>query len=241
MTALLAIVPARAGSKGVPGKNRALIGGRPVIDYTIAALEASRVVTDIVLTTDDREILNLYRGRTGVVLVERPAQLATDNATTADTVAHAVEAWKASGRAIPDTLLLAQPTTPLRTEDDVDAAFALFQRGGAQTLVSVCRAEGIRHPDVMYRPAEGQRGTPYVRTPDLGGQRQNQDVVYQRNGAIYIVRTTLFLRTGRLYDADPLIYEMPWERSINIDGPGDMLIARALIESGAFASGRSKS
>ena len=84
MTPLLAVVPARAGSKGVPGKNTARIAGRPLVDFTVAALERSLSVGAILLTTDDREIIDLYVNRKSIFLIERPAELATDTATTSD-------------------------------------------------------------------------------------------------------------------------------------------------------------
>ncbi len=232
MTTLLAIVPARAGSKGVPGKNRALIADRPLIDFTIGALEAARSVTGIALSTDDREILARYAGRKSLFLIDRPPELATDEATTGAVVAHALDSWEAAGRETPDALLLAQPTTPLRTAADIDGAFALFERMDRQPVVSACKAEGIRHPEVMYRlHADGVRGELYAGERGDQARRQTREAIYQRNGAIYLVSTEFFRRTGRLRNATPLIYEMPWERSINIDVPGDLRIARALIES----------
>lgn len=229
---MLAIIPARAGSKGVPGKNKALIAGRPLVDYTVTALELARSVTGIILSTDDEDLLALYRDRPGIFVLNRPKSLAADDSTTADVVAHALDAWRSVGRDIPDALFVAQPITPLRTAADIDAAFELFERTGCESLISACRAEGIRHPSGMYRMGEGeQRGTPFLAEPEPT-RRQDFDTVYQRNGAVYLVTTEFFLRTGRLRSDDPVIYEMPWERSINIDVPGDLMIARALIESG---------
>ena len=101
MTRLLAIIPARAGSKGVPGKNKALIRGRPLVDYTVASLETSSSVGGILLTTDDAEILRIYADRTSVFLVQRPSELATDTAATSAAVAHALEAWLAAGKMSP--------------------------------------------------------------------------------------------------------------------------------------------
>jgi CMP-N-acetylneuraminic acid synthetase len=230
---MLAIVPARAGSKGVPGKNKAIIAGKPLIEYTVAALEEARSVSGIALTTDDAEILAYYRDRPSVFLIERPASLASDEATTSSVVQHALEACQAGHGPIPDALLIAQPTTPLRVAADIDAAFELFRRDGGPSVISACRAEGIRHPRVMYRLKEGQlHGTPYVPGDGESQRRQRFEPVYQRNGAIYIVATEFFRRTGRLRSDSPVIYEMPWERSINVDTPGDLLIIRALIESG---------
>jgi CMP-N-acetylneuraminic acid synthetase len=229
---MLAIIPARAGSKGVPGKNKALIAGRPLVDYTVTALERARSVSGIILSTDDQDILALYRDREGLVALDRPKRLAEDDTTTADVVAHALEAWQALGRDIPDALFVAQPITPLRSAADIDAAYELFKRSGCESLISACRAEGIRHPSGMYRLKEGdERAAPYLSQPEPT-RRQDFETVYQRNGAVYLVTTEFFFRTGKLRSDDPVIYEMPWERSINIDVQGDFLIAKALIESG---------
>jgi CMP-N-acetylneuraminic acid synthetase len=229
---MLAIIPARAGSKGVPGKNKALIAGRPLVDYTVTALELARSVTGIILSTDDEDLLARYRDRPGIFVVNRPKSLAQDDSTTAHVVAHALDAWQADGRDIPDALFVAQPITPLRTAADIDAAFELFKSTGCESLISACRAEGIRHPSGMYRLKEDeQRGTPYL-AGEEPTRRQDLETVYQRNGAVYLITTEFFVQTGRLRSDNPMIYEMPWERSINIDVPGDLMIARALIESG---------
>jgi len=231
MTTVLAIVPARMGSKGVPGKNKALIGGVPLIEYTIAALEASEAVTSILITSDDPDILGRYRDRKGVVVVERPAPLAQDDSTTAEAVTHALAEWERSGHQTPDAIMVAQPTTPLRRASDIDAAFALLRKSGSDSVISACRAEGIRHPRVMYRMGEGGRGSAYAQDHGAEPRRQDFEPIYQRNGAIYLVTTSYFRSTGKLRSDNPVIYEMPWERSINIDTPGDLVIAKALIES----------
>ena len=213
-------------------ENKALIAGRPLVDYTVTALERARSVSGIILSTDDQDILALYRGREGVLALDRPKRLAEDDTTTADVVAHALEAWQALGRDMPDALFVAQPITPLRTAADIDAAFQLFKESGCESLISACRAEGIRHPSGMYRMDEGEeRARPFLAEPEPT-RRQDFETVYQRNGAVYLVTTEFFYRTGRLRSDNPVIYEMPWERSVNIDVPGDLMIARALIESG---------
>ncbi|MGB6949484.1 MAG: acylneuraminate cytidylyltransferase family protein [Methyloceanibacter sp.] len=230
---MLAIIPARAGSKGVPGKNKALIGGRPLVDYTVTALECARSVTGIILASDDSDILDRYRDSKTVLAVERPEAIAKDDSTTAEAVSHALEVWQQLGRDIPDTLFVAQPITPLRTAADIDAAYDQFKRAGCESLISACLAEGIRHPSGMYRFKDG-RGTPFIAGAEQSTLRQDLEAVYQRNGAIYLVTTEFFRRTGLLRSDNPEIYEMPWERSINIDVPGDLMIAKALIESGAL-------
>ena len=143
ITPLLAIVPARAGSKGVPGKNTARIAGRPLVDFTMAALERSLSVGAIILTTDDREIIDLYVNRKSIFLIERPAELATDTATTSEAVEHALQSWEAAGHNLPRALLLAQPTTPLRTAADIDAAYQLYL--DFRRAISDQRLSGRRH------------------------------------------------------------------------------------------------
>ncbi len=236
MTRLLAIVPARAGSKGVPGKNKAPIKGRPLIDYTVAALKKAGSVDGILITTDDEDILSFYAGDEAVFLVRRPPELATDKATTAVAVKHALQEWQAAGRALPESIFLAQPTTPLRTAADIDAAYDLFLESGGMSLISCCRVDGMRHPRDMYRRRDDGHGELFISDPLDRTTRHDYEELYQRNGAIYMVSLRYFQDEDRLRAFTPMIYEMPWERSINIDGPGDMLIAKALIESGLAAT-----
>ena len=236
MTGLLAIIPARAGSKGVPGKNKVLIAGLPLVEYTVAAAEAARSVTGIVLTTDDPDILEQYKKRESVLTVERPSALAQDDSKTADAVIHALEAWEKAGHEVPSSLFLAQPTTPLRTAADIDAAYKLFEQVAYEPVVSACRVDGIRHPREMYRVENG-RSSRYVEDNDDRLTRQDYEILYQRNGAVYLVTTEFFRRNLHFRNTTPFIYEMPWERSINIDCTGDLVIARALIESGLHNQG----
>jgi CMP-N,N'-diacetyllegionaminic acid synthase len=232
MTRLLAIIPARAGSKGVPGKNKVPIKGRPLVDYTVAALRHAESVDGILLTTDDEDLLSLYDSEDDIFLVRRPLELATETATTSAAVAHALAAWERDGRTPPESIFLAQPTTPLRRAADIDAAYRLFRESGGVSLLSACLVEGMRHPRDMYRKRSDGRGELFIPDPHDRTTRHDYEVLYQRNGAIYIVSLDYFKREGRLRSFEPVIYEMPWERSINIDGPGDLLIAKALIESG---------
>ena len=239
-TGLIAVLPARAGSRRVPGKNKALVGGVPLVEYAIASALAAEPVEATVLTTDDEEILDRCAGRAGLFLVRRPPDLAGDKASTADTVAHGLEQWHAAGGWSPRALVHVQATTPLRTAADITAAYKLFTRTGAESLISVCRAVGIRHPRVMYRlRADGRAqlcmpDDEYRRTP------RDDEEVYQLNGAVYIVSADYFRRERKMRCPAPVMYEMPWERSINVDVPGDLLIARGLVESGLVRTQLSK-
>ena len=231
-TRLIAVVPARAGSKGVPGKNKAMVGGTPLVEYAVAAAVAAAWVEAVVVTSDDEDILSLYRGRDDVFVVRRPPELASDMASSSEAVAHALDEWEAAGGWIPAALILVQATTPLRTSVDIDGAWKLFTRSGGESVVSACRVDGIRHPRVMYRLHGDGRSELFIPDETDRMTRHSYETLYQRNGAVYIVSTDYFRRERRLRSRTPVIYEMPWERSVNVDVPGDLLIARALIESG---------
>ena len=99
-------------------------------------------------------------------------------------------------------------------------------------MISACRVDGMRHPKDMYRLREDGHAELFIPDPHDRSTRHEYETLYQRNGAIYIVTIEYFRQERRLRSLRPLIYEMPWERSINIDGPGDLVIAKALIESG---------
>ena len=231
-TGLLAVVPARAGSRGVPRKNMAIVAGVPLVEYAVAAALAAESIGAVVVTSDDEEILERYARRDGVLVLRRPPDLATDTASSADTVAHALEQWEAAGGWSPHALIMVQATTPLRTSADIDAAYDLFTRSGSEAVISACRVDGIRHPRVMYRLRDDGRSELFMTDPTDRMTRRDYEPLYQNNGAVYIVSTEYFRREQRLRSLAPVIYEMPWERSINIDVPGDLVIARALIESG---------
>ena len=233
---MLGIITARAGSQGVPGKNKALIAGRPMIDYSVAALQAAPSITGILITTADQDILDFYIGNENILLVERPAELSTSEATSNDVVSHALECWESAGNRLPSEIFLAQPTSPLRDVNDIENACSMFIKSDNESLISCCLAEGMRHPRDMYRVDSTGKSELFIHEQGSGHRRSEYESLYQRNGAIYIVSTEYFLRTNLLRSESPIIYEMPWERSINVDVPGDLLIAKALIESGLVDS-----
>jgi N-acylneuraminate cytidylyltransferase len=220
MAERVAIVPARGGSKGVPGKNKRLVGGQPLIAYTLDAARAAEKLDRIVVTTDDPEIADLARAA-GAEVVERPSRIAADDSPVIDAVLHALESL---GIEDPSALVLLQPTSPLRTASDIDAAIELFERTGTP-VCSVCRA-GDAHPARMYRLEEGVM-RPVM--PELAShRRQDLPVLFHRNGALYIVGPEQ-LRARQII-CDPMVpYEMDEERSVNIDTELDLMVLEALL------------
>jgi len=219
---VLGLIPARGGSKTVPRKNIRLVGGRPLITYTIEAARHSRLLTQVVTSTEDPEIASVAQ-QAGSQVLKRPAELAQDATPMIDVVRHALGVFEASaGRT--DCVVVLQPTAPLRTAADVDAALALLV-DGVDSVVSVYEV-GDRHPSRMYRLA-GDRLVPYAPEPSAR-LRQGLEPVYHRNGALYACRRTLLDR-GLLIGPDPVPYVMPRERSLNIDDETDLAFADFLL------------
>jgi N-acylneuraminate cytidylyltransferase len=216
----VAIIPARGGSKGVRGKNKRLVGGRPLIAFTLEAARQSERLDRIVVTTDDPEIADLAR-TAGAEVVERPSEIAADDSPVIDAVLHALEVLAITDLA---ALVLLQPTSPLRAAADIDAALDLFEHTGIP-VCSVCRA-GDAHPARMYRVEDGVM-RPLI--PELASnRRQDLPPLFHRNGALYIVGLEQ-LRARQLI-CDPMVpYEMDPERSVNIDTELDLMVLEALL------------
>jgi N-acylneuraminate cytidylyltransferase/CMP-N,N'-diacetyllegionaminic acid synthase len=222
-------VPARAGSKGIPGKNIAPLGGHPLIWYTLRLADAlvDRGLADhAVISSDIDELQGIAAEFPHVELpFVRPAELANDCAKTIDVVIHALD-WLERERGIAfQSLLLLQATTPLRYLADVEQALELWERHPeADSLISVYREETIT-PAIMYRRDE-DFAVPLASEHNAGRRRQEEASLYVRNGAIYLARTDFIRAQGRLFGEQPLLLEMPKGRSVNIDSPEDLEFLR---------------
>ena len=221
----IAIIPARGGSKGVPRKNIRPVAGRPLIAYTIEAARASQRLSYFVVTTDDAEIADVSRQWHCPVLM-RPPELAADDTPMVPVVEHVLATLRPTHGEF-DFVVLLQPTTPLRTADDIDKAVELLEESVADSVISVCQVED-HHPARMYRLVEG-RLVPYDVEPP-GSLRQALPPVYHRNGAIYACRYALIAEQHTLIGPDCRPYVMPRSRSLNIDDEFDLRIADCLLE-----------
>lgn len=220
---LLAVIPARGGSKGVPRKNLRLLAGRPLIAHSIAAALEAASVDRVVVSTEDAEIADTARAH-GAEVVDRPAELARDESPTLAALQHAVATLAAADGYRPDAVLTLQPTSPLRTARHIDEAAALFAADpAADSLVSCVPVPHIFHPrSVMRRDAAGYL-VPYLDDPQPT-RRQDKEPVFARNGAaVYITRTERladFVFGGRL-----IAYMMDEDSSLDIDSEADLAAA----------------
>lgn len=228
---MLAIIPARGGSKGLPGKNIANLGGKPLIAWTIEAALDATFVTRVVVSTDDREIASVARQYGAEVPFLRPAELATDTARAVDAFIYTVDRLEKQDRLRSDSICVLQPTSPLRSSGDVDAAITLFHEQQADSVISVTESA---HP-IAWTRRVGPEGH-LLELPELGrdptDNRQAYAPTVQLNGAV-VVFDYPFLKAGRTYYSErTFAYVMPANRSVDVDTALDLAFCEFLIQRG---------
>lgn len=221
---LTAIIPARGGSKAIPRKNMLRIGGETIVERSIRLARESGWVDRILVTTDDPEIYELAKRHDAAPPSLRPAHLATDLATTIDAVNHLID-----DASIEDGyVLLLQPTSPLRTAADLDSLCKMFEANPeAQAIVSVVRHDSP-HPNKIMVIDGGYLKSYLGTNPSV--PRQSLPVVHSINGAFYIVPVRVLVEQQTFLPERTLPFEMPVERSVNLDGPIDLLLMEALLK-----------
>lgn len=225
----LAVIPARAGSKGVPNKNIALLEGKPLISYTILAALESTLITDIVVSTDSDDIADVARELGLEVYFMRPAHLAQDSSLTAPVVAHAKKQMEAIKNCRYQAIILLQPTSPFRTTSMIDEAINKLKTKSCTSVVSVTDVNGY-HPFRMKRIENGF----LVNFVDQGFEdmrpRQVLPKVYIRDGAIYGIHADEFDRLGQLVTDSCVPIISANENAINIDSLLDFQLAENILK-----------
>ena len=210
---LLALIPARGGSRGIPRKNIRPFCGKPLLHWSIDVALAAPSVDRVVVSTDDPEIAKVALAGGARVPYLRPAELASDTASCIDTVMHALEQLPE----VSDVLLL-QPTSPLREVEDVEAIVALRRQADREAAVSV--TPSCKHPAWMFALSPQQQLDPLLPSVEAAC-RQQLPQAYALNGALYLASREFLERERRFLTADTLGYVMPPERSVDIDTPLD--------------------
>lgn len=224
---VVGLITARGGSKGVPRKNVAMVGGHPLIAWTIKAALGSRHVTRLLVSTDDEEIAETARAYGAEVPFLRPPELAQDASTSFDVAAHALRWLAENGGPEPEYLLLLQPTSPLRASADIDAAIELARARQADALLSVCEASP--HPYLARRVDQNGVIADFIEVAHKPSRRQEYPEAYVLNAAIYLNRPASLLATRSFQPPGAIAYLMPPERSLDIDTPWEMRIADLLL------------
>lgn len=227
---MIVIVPARGGSKGLPGKNVRNFSGEPLIVHTLRAALAAKTVDRVLVSTDDDEIIRISHTVPGVeVPVRRPPHLANDTAKAMDAYLHMIDSLTIMEGQAPLAVCVLQPTSPLRTSQDIDNAVEKFVSSGANAVISVSQAKPsawlhkIDENGQMHRAVE----------PDQALlNRQDHAPVYMPNGAIFVFDVAFARATGSTYGENIHAYVMPPERSVDIDTEADFVAAEALYNLG---------
>lgn len=218
---VLALVPARGGSKGIPGKNIIPLGGKPLIAWTIEAARAVAAIDRLIVSTDDEAIASVARGCGCEVPFLRPPELAQDSTAGIDVVLHALDELEHF-----DIVVLLQPTSPFRTSAHIDEAIKLLLEQHAPSIVSV--AQSAKPPEWLYYTDENGRLEPMLKGGEDLSRRQDSKPVFYLNGAIYVARTEWLREQGSFVGDDTVAYVMPAESSIDIDEPWDLQLAEAI-------------
>lgn len=226
---ILGVIPARGGSQALPRKNVLPLAGKPLIAWTIEAAQASRYLDRLVLSSDDEEIMGVAKEYDCEVPFRRPPRLAADYTPGIEPVLHALEELGGF-----DYVVLLQPTSPLRTPDDIDAAIEKCIGEQAPCCVSVVRAD--KPPQWMYTLDDRQRLAPVLSEPENLATRQQGAPVYVLNGAVYVAHVIRLQRTRQFVTDETVGYEMPPERSLDIDTAVDFATVESIIRSRYNAS-----
>ena len=228
---VLGLIPARGGSKGIPGKNIKPLGGKPLIGYTFESAAESQRLSRRILTTDSQEIADVGE-RYGIeVPFLRPAELADDNASAHDYILHCLDFLEESEGYCPELVVLLQPTCPLRSGADIDACVDLLAGSDADSVVSVATLPPQYHPNWQFTVSQDGLLCPFTggSWEGLATARQHFDLTYTRNGGVYTFRSKMFRNMNNIYGHKVLAYVMPEEHSVNIDDMNDWIKAEADI------------
>ncbi|MDD4966485.1 acylneuraminate cytidylyltransferase family protein [Halothiobacillus sp.] len=220
---MLALIPARGGSKGLPGKNIRPLKGRPLIGWSIEAARASRYVSRIVVSSDDEEILAVARDQGAETPFRRPASLAGDATPGMDVVLHALDQLAGF-----EWVVLLQPTSPLRLAADIDAAIEQCLKTNAPACVSVCEAPAS--PWWMFEVGAECRMRSFLPAEQRPVRRQDLPDLYALNGAVYVAKTEWLRMSLSFLTEETVAYVMPPARSVDIDTLFDFQLAECLLE-----------
>ena len=221
---IIAVIPARGGSKGLPGKNTLPLGGKPLIAWTIESAKNSKYIDRIIVSTDSNEIAHISKEYGADVPFMRPAQLATDESPIFDTLFNVLGSLNVSY----DFLCLLQPTSPFRSEIHIDMCIDQAISKGAESCISVC--EVTEHPNLMYEIAQSNgRMLPLI-AGNINTRRQDYSKYYILNGAIYFISIKKLLQDMRIKVDQSYPFIMEQNHSIDIDTYEDFSIAESLID-----------
>jgi N-acylneuraminate cytidylyltransferase len=216
---VLAVIPARGGSRGIPDKNLTLVGGEPLVIRAIKAALAAEMVDRVVVSTDSDAIASVS-ATAGAEIVRRPPELAGDGASTESALLHVLDAL---GPPEAELVVTLEPTSPLRRSQTIDACVRRALETGADSLLTVCETR-----EVLGKVADGI----FVRLdPEQPRRRQLRQPLYSEAGAVYVTRTEYLRAFGSILGAEPLAVVVSAEEALDVNAPIDLRVAQAIADS----------
>jgi len=225
---ICALITARSGSKGVPGKNIKTLAKKPLIAWTIQSAHESSVFDRIIISTDDEEIAKISRFYEAEVPFKRPRKLAMDDSPHIDVVAHAIEWLHNKNNYYPEYVMLLQPTSPLRTDEDIKNAVEIAKKHKAASVISVSPTPV--HPYLMKEINEKGILSSFVEIPNGYLRRQLYPKIYYVNGAIYLIKTEVLLQQKTFFPDNTYPCLMSVENSLDIDTTWDFYLGNLILQ-----------
>ncbi len=222
---MIAIIPARGGSKGLPGKNIRPLNGKPLIAYAIEAALKAKHIDRVIISTDDEGIARVAMEYGAELPFMRPAELASDTAMAIDNYIYTIGRLEQEGGKSIDGFVVLQPTSPLRIAEDIDGAIELFERKGADSVISYCQEA---HPISWHKYLDEEGRFENIFNTNIKNRQENR-VSYYPNGAVYVFRTSM-IRDRKYYTDNSYAYVMPRTRSVDIDFIEDFEYAEFLLK-----------
>ncbi len=231
---ILAIIPARGGSKSIPKKNMILLNGKPLIEYTIKAAKKSRLISRIILSSENEQIIDYCTKRGIEVPFKRPNNIAGDDIPMLEVVFHALNFFKKKENYTPEYIILLQPTSPQRTSNHIDESLGKLKDTNADSIVSVVDVPHNFNP-YSVMDFDGTYLKPYLDFKESNNLRQNKPIFYARNGpAILAFTYDCIMNKKSMYGEKILPYFMKREESIDIDENYDLEIAEFFLKRRKF-------
>lgn len=226
---ILAIIPARGGSKGVPNKNIKLLNGKPLLEYTAEIALQSKLLNEVIVSTEDDTIAAVAESMGIKIPFERPIELAQDDTPTLDVIIHALE-WYQKNNCFFDAVCLLQPTSPFRTIEFLDKAIEKFIDSGCDSLVSVQKVPHEYNPHWTFEINEEGHLKIATGERNIIPRRQELPMAYHRDGSLYLTKAEVLLEAHSLYGKSTAFIESDPEGYVNIDTMEDWKKAEGMIQ-----------
>lgn len=230
---VLALIPARGGSKGLPRKNLRSLCGRPLIQWSIDIALACNEIDAVVVSTDDKQIAEVAAAAGAELPFLRPSTLSGDTTSSIEVIIHALDFLENNGRTF-DIVLLLEPTSPLREVTDIQLALQRMVDNESAAIVSVCRA-GSTHPAFIFRTTSHGRLKPFLSSLPTGLRRQEIETMFYLDGTLYASTVKALQEQRSFYHDDTLAYEVSKWKALEIDDMDDFQMVEAIVKNKGLA------